>query len=243
MKYFIVALFLLFSKSMLAQPGREITYGFYIGGISSKMSDLPDVIIRKGIYKNYNLNDEGRYGFIGGGFLNWKYPFANISIQPEVYYSKQGTNLNYDDIKGLNYKMSFNYSYINTGVLLKYYPFGDFYIGAGPYLGLNIDRDNITYSSNGEALMASSGVFFEPDVVVQKILKESLKGNDYFYFMLGMGYEFKNKIMVGFRYNLGITDALETQENGQRYTENKNKIDSFSINIGYIFKFDDSKNF
>ena len=242
MRYFLIVLFLFFCKTLHAQPGREIIYGVYVGGISSKMSNLPDVIVTKG-QANYNLVPESRFGFIGGIYLNWKYPYANISVQPEVFYSKQGTNLNYDDIKGLNYKMSFNYSYINTGLLLKYYPFNNFYIGAGPYLGLNIDRENIVYSSNGQTIGEKSGVYFEPDAVVQKVLKEDLKGNDYFYFMFGMGYEFENKISLGLRYNLGITDGLETQENGQRYIENLNKINSFSFSIGYTFKFDESKNF
>jgi Outer membrane protein beta-barrel domain len=241
MKYIVTLCFLLCTKIGYTQVGREITYGFYVGGIYSSMSNLPDVIVRKGIYKNYNLNTEARFGFIGGVYLNWKHPLGKFGIQPEIFYSKQSTRLNYDDIKGLKYKMDFNYSYINTGLLFKYYPLSSFYITLGPCLGINITRDNITYSSNGSQLTQSTGVLFQPDPVVQKVLSESLKGSNYI--VLGGGFEFNKKITIGARYNIGLADGLETQENGFLYSENNNIIKSISLHIGYIFEYDDSKNF
>ncbi|MNE84273.1 hypothetical protein D3C80_1811630 [compost metagenome] len=74
-------------------------------------------------------------------------------------------------------------------------------------------------------------------------MKESLTGKNYFYGMLSAGYEFSNNLTVGARYALGLTDALRTEENGHRYSENKNKINSISLIIGYSFDFDDLGNF
>ncbi|GEM59203.1 hypothetical protein FC1_24410 [Flavobacterium columnare NBRC 100251 = ATCC 23463] len=87
------------------------------------------------------------------------------------------------------------------------------------------------------------GVSFTPDPIVQKTLKESLEGTDYFQGIFGIGYEFQNKLVLGFRYHLGLTDALETKENGHRFMDNKNKTNAFSLHIGYKFDFDDSNNF
>jgi hypothetical protein len=37
-----------------------------------------------------------------GLLINWKYPHAKVSIQTEIH-AGQSTDLNYKDIKGLNY--------------------------------------------------------------------------------------------------------------------------------------------
>jgi hypothetical protein len=243
MKNFILAIFIFISTLTLAQNDRQITYGIFAGGLYSKMDNLTEVIIPNGKYANFNAGEKRKFGGMGGVFINWKYPNAKVSIQPEISYSYQSTDFNYSDKKGLEYTVNFAYQYINTGVLIKFYPLERLYLGAGPFLGLNISRDNITYKSNSSTLPPPADVLFQPDAVVQKDLRQSLKGNDHFYFMFATGYEFNNKMTVGARYSLGMTDALSTEENGFRYSENKNKISSFSLYFGYLFDFDDSTNF
>jgi hypothetical protein len=243
MKKILVLLLLVSTKSVIAQGDRSITYGLFAGGIYSKMSNLPDVIVAKGVYEGYTLKEEGKFGGMGGLLINWKYPYAKVSIQTEISYAGQSTDLNYEDIKGLNYKIAFDYSYINVGAQFKYYPLEGFYIGAGPYVGFNIASDNIKYTSNSSTLFADSGAYFESDENVQKVLKESLTGKNYFYGILSTGYEFSNNLSLGVRYSMGLTDAVTTEENGQRYRENKNKINNISVIIGYSFDFDDLGNF
>ncbi|MDN3672402.1 outer membrane beta-barrel protein [Flavobacterium branchiarum] len=243
MKKIILLLVLVSTTSLFAQGDREITYGFFGGGIYSKMSNLPDVIVPKGIFNGYTLKEEGKFGGTAGLVINWKYPYARVSIQTEMSYSGQSTDLNYKDAKGLKYKMTFGYNYLNVGAQFKYYPVEGFYIGAGPYVGFNLTGDNIKYSSNSQEVFGNSGVYFEPDATVQKGLKGALTGKNYFYGMLSAGYEFSSNLSIGARYTLGLTDALTTEENGFRYSENKNKINSFSLVIGYSFNFDDLANF
>lgn len=243
MKKFILLLLLVSTKAVFAQGDREITYGIFAGGIHSTLSNLPDVIVPKGIYEGYTLKEEGKFGGTGGFFINWKYPYAKVSIQTEVSYSGQSTDLNYEDTEGLKYKMTFGYSYINVGAQFKYYPVEGFYIGVGPYVSFNIASDNIKYTSNSQEVFGGSGAYFEPDANVQKVLKESLTGKNYFSGMLSAGYEFSSNLSIGARYTLGLTDALATEENGHRYSENKNKINSISLIIGYSFDFDDLGNF
>lgn len=243
MNRLLILLFLISSKLLLAQADREITYGFFAGANYSSLSNLQDAIIPNGIYSGYNLDEEAKIGGTGGLLINWKYPYAKISLQTEVSYSKQNTDLNYDDIKGLQYKIHFGYNYLNIGAQLKYYPVEGFYIGAGPYVGFNLTPDNISYTSNSQELFADSGAYFESDATVEKVLKESFTGKNHFSVMFSTGYEFSSNISIGARYSLGLTDAVATEENGHRFSENKNICSSISLIIGYSFNFDDLANF
>lgn len=245
MKKNIFILLFVSTQSLFSQAFKEITYGVFAGGIHSTMTNLPDVIVPKGVYEGYTLEEEGKFGATAGILINWKYPYERISVQTEVSYSNQGTDLNYEDIKGLQYTINFGYSYINVGAQFKYYPLESkgLYVGAGPYVGFNITSDKIKYSSNAQELFRNSGAYFEPDANVEKVLKESLTGKNYFYGMFALGYEFESNLSIGARYTFGLTDVLATEENGHRYSENVNKMSSFSLIIGYSVYFDDLINF
>lgn len=233
----------IFQQFSYAQYRKQITYGFYAGANYSKMTNLQDVFIPNNIYRGFETNEEATFGAMAGFFLNWKYEEQKVSLQPEIFYSQQSTRFNYNDIKGLNYAIDFKFNYVNVGLLFKYYPIEGLYIGAGPYVALNVTSNSITYTSNGAQIAAETGLYFEPDIVQQKFLKESLQGKNYFQTLFGAGYEFNNGIVVGFKYHLGLSDALETKENGFRFIENKNKTNAFSLTVGYSFDFDALNNF
>lgn len=243
MKKIVILFIFLGTKIMFGQGERRITYGLFAGAINSKMSNLPDVIVPNGIYEGYSLAGEAKIGATAGFLINWKYPYAKVSIQTEISYSSQGTDLNYQDDEGLKYKMNFGYSYINFGTQFKYYPIGGFYVGVGPSVAFNIASNNIKYSSNSQEIFGNSGADFEPDGNVQRVLKETLTGKNFFSATFATGYEFSSRLSIGARYSLGLTDALTTEENGQSFSENKNKVNSISLIIGYSFDFDDLANF
>ncbi|MCH4828438.1 MULTISPECIES: outer membrane beta-barrel protein [Flavobacterium] len=238
-----IVFLLFFTIVTHSQIGKEISYGFYAGAVYSKMNNIQNTIIPPNIYTNFSTTEKDKFGALAGVFLNWKYPRANISFQPEIFYSRQATDFNYNDNKGLNYQIKFDYHNLNLGFLFKYYIHEGLYLGIGPNVALNLNRNNISYTSNGAEMEQKYGVSFTPDPIVQKTLKESLEGTDYFQGIFGIGYEFQNKLVLGFRYHLGLTDALETKENGHRFIDNNNKTNAFSLHIGYKFDFDDSNNF
>lgn len=243
-KRLLSATFLLSLSLVWAQNlAREITYGGFAGAIHSKMDNIASAIIPEGIYQGYDAKEKGSVGVSGGLFLNWKYPEAKISIQPELYYTKQKAKMQYSDVKGLNYTVDFSYSYLNAGFLFKYYLTDGLYLGAGPYFTLNLDKDILSYTSNGAALMEQTGVYFEPDVVVQKTLKQSFEGKDYFHAAFALGYEFENRFGVGVRYQMGLSDALDTLDNGHRFRNTRNNVNAFSLQISYRFQFDSYNNF
>ncbi|HFG0578852.1 TPA: PorT family protein, partial [Flavobacterium psychrophilum] len=122
MKKIIFLVFILFQTLIYAQFRKQITYGFYAGANYSQMSNLKNVFIPQNFYQGFNTNEEGKIGAVAGFFLNWKYEEQRVSIQPEIFYSRQTTDFNYNDIKGLNYTVNFSYDYLNAGFLIKYYP-------------------------------------------------------------------------------------------------------------------------
>lgn len=244
MKKFLLFCWSLFFSYVFSQGyDREISYGPILGATYSKMNGIERSIIPEGIYQGYSTKEKSNIGLSGGLFLNWKYTDKNLSLQPELWYSGQKVNFEYSDIKGLNYNIRFNYHYLNAGFLLKYYFTDGLYLGAGPYFSFNLSKDNLTYTSNGEELMNQIGVYFEPDAVVQKTLKQSFEGKDYFHLAFALGYEFENKLSIGARYQMGFADAMETLDNGHRFRNTPNKVGAISLHIGYRFTFDHHNNF
>ncbi|MDO5615206.1 MAG: outer membrane beta-barrel protein [Cruoricaptor ignavus] len=243
MSRFFLIFFFLFIHFSNAQLVREISYGVFGGGIYSKMNNIESMLIPQGMYQNYQTSERAKLNLMGGVFLNWKYPGERISFQPELYYTKQSTVFEYQDTKGLHYTISFPSNNLNAGFLFKYYITDGFYLGAGPYLTFHLDKDGLMYQSNGAELMTRTGVYFEPDALVQKTLKESFKGKDYFHTAFALGYEFGNGLNFSIRYHLGLGDTWETQENGHRFTNTNNKTSAFSLQIGYRFAFDGHNNF
>ena len=222
---------------------RRITYGIFAGGMYSKITNIEKVLIPDNMYAGYTIKEPYKFGYGAGAFLNWYYPEVRISFQPELYYSYQTGQLEYTDTNGLNYTLKFPYHSLNVGFMVKFYFTEGFYAGMGPYFNFNLDKDALEYRSNGSEMSRRSGVYFEPDAVVQNVLKQSLEGKDYFHLGMGVGYEFDNKLNIGIRYHLGLSDALETQQNGHRYREQNNMANAFFLNIGYRFTFDGYNNF
>jgi hypothetical protein len=242
MKKIIIVALLLMANYTYSQFFQEITYGLFAGANNSKLDDIENTLIVQGIYTGYSTEEKASYGLTAGCFINWKNDYeSKFSIEAEAAYSKRTSEFLYEDIRELKYTMRFDYNYLDLGVLFKFYPVPNLYLGAGPSVALNLSPDNLSYSSNGDTV--DNGVSYDADSVVQSTLRESLGGLDYFMISTGLGYEFSNNILIGFRYNFGLSDALETKENGFRYSETQNIMHSFNFRIGYRFRFDDSKNF
>lgn len=242
MKHFFISISILISSLVNAQYFQEITYGLHVGANRSTVNNIEPTLIPEGIYSGYSTQENPAIGITAGFFINWKKKHDSLmGIEGDISYSKQSPVFTYENIKDLQYDVKFNYNYLDAGVLFKLYPVEKLYIGFGPTLALNLSPNNLTYTSNGDT--RPGGITFDSDAVVQKVLIESLEGKNYFKATFGLGYEFNSDIIIGVRYHLGLSDAIETKNNGFRFTETNNKINSFSIRIGYRFHFDESRNF
>lgn len=122
-----------------------------------------------------NLSTKNRTGFHGGAFALFK--FTKIGIQPELIFSQQGTEFNYN---GSNAEA--NFSYINIPVILKLYTVAGINIQAGPQFG---------FLSKAEIDDSSAESFY--------------KSSD-FSLGLGLGWDLPFRLTVDARYNLGLSE-------------------------------------
>ncbi|MBF2799069.1 hypothetical protein INT81_08890 [Riemerella anatipestifer] len=57
------------------------------------MGNIEPAIIPEGIYQGYQTQEKAETSVMAGLFLNWKYPTERISIQPELFYTRQKLTL------------------------------------------------------------------------------------------------------------------------------------------------------
>jgi Outer membrane protein beta-barrel domain len=130
---------------------------------------------------------------------------TNFSIQPEVYYSGEGTKVG--GTSGGNYL----FNYLNVPVLAKYKIVKGLSVEAGPQLGFILSAKIKDNSGN------------ETDV------KSELKSTD-FSVALGANYIFDNNLGIDVRYNIGLTDINTTTGTNSTLTN-----DVFQVGVFYLF--------
>ena len=168
-----------------------------------------DKVISKsngGIKGGYNLaavtydgegETEQRYGFhvgfYGESFLN-----ESISIQPELTYSQQG----YKVTNGSD-TFTQKLDYINLPIMLKAYPIQNFFLEAGPQVGLAISHKE-EYTG-----LFSGTTEYEPS-------------NFDWGLNFGGGFKTDSGISLGVRYHLGLGDLYDEGKA-------KNRVLQFSL--------------
>lgn len=146
-----------------------------------------------GIKGGYNLaavNFDGngetgqRHGFhigvYGESFIS-----ESFSIQPELLYSQQGY-----EIKDSNGTFTQKLDYINLPLMLKAYPSQNFFLEAGPQIGLAI-----SHKEEYDGLFSSS---------------QQYNPNNFDWGMnFGGGFKTNSGISLGVRYHLGLGDLYD----------------------------------
>lgn len=161
-----------------------------------------------------SMNNTAKVGLNFGGFaefgLNEKF-----SIQPELTFSSMGSkgteselDVNWNEITT---SVTYSLNYISIPLLVKY-KVSDFSFGVGPQLG-------ILASSKIKAM----GRSVDNDDV--------FKGTD-FSGILNADYTFADKILVGVRYQMGLSNIMKTTDESFGGKINNN---AFQILIGYKF--------
>ncbi|MDY7393711.1 porin family protein [Aureibaculum sp. 2210JD6-5] len=135
-------------------------------------------------------------GFFGESFLS-----DYLSIQSELLYSQQGYEIKYS---GATFTQKLNY--INLPILLKAYPSKNFYVEAGPQIGLAITHKE-EFDSNFDLFDISQE--FEPS-------------NFDWGFSFGGGVKTNSGVSFGVRYHLGLGDIYEDNKP-------RNRVWQFSV--------------
>ena len=156
-------------------------------------------------------NLDNATGFHAGAFGLVK--VLMIGIQPEVMFSKQGSNFTYN-----NESYEANFDYINVPILLKFYlPLG-LNLQAGPQFGfLTVADLKTTATSTNDPGDVKSLFSDKNDIAVA----------------LGAGWDLPFGLTVDFRYNIGLNDMKLTPftTSSTPKVEFKNKV--IQLSVGY----------
>jgi hypothetical protein len=216
------------SVALYAQNETNITYGLKLGGIYSKISNLPESIKgRDNTFDNSVLESKGGYGIEGGFFLNCKLYDTRVAIQPEILFRQSSQTVEYHDTTGKEFELGLNYSYLQIGALYKVYPYEGLNLGFGAFYGISLSPNNITYKSN-----EAGGMY---DVATRQFYQDGLDGKDDFSLCFAVGYELHQSIHFDLRYYLGVKDVMNSNSSSFQFIENQNKSGVFSFSLGYSF--------
>lgn len=151
-----------------------------------------------------NTDADWRTGFHLGG-LSHIHLTPSFSLQPEVYYSSQGTK-----IPNSGRQMNLNLSYINVPVLLQYNFANGFRLQGGPQVGFLV---GVSDKVNDEELnLYSTADFKSIDVAIP----------------LGISYLGYSGLGADVRYNIGLTNVMQA-------TTPTTRNNVFQIGAFYLF--------
>ncbi|MBL7872628.1 MAG: PorT family protein [Cyclobacteriaceae bacterium] len=149
-------------------------------------------------------NYKNRTGFHAGAFALFK--FAKIGIQPELLFSKQGSNFQFNSGSG-----EANFDYINVPIILKLYTVAGINIQAGPQFG---------FLSGGQLKQTIQGT------TTTQAAKDFYKGSD-LSLALGLGWDLPFGLTLDARYNLGLSKIND----GSNNNDAKNQV--FQVSAGF----------
>lgn len=196
MKKIILTVVMVFTLGFVnAQEKADMAFGVK-GGLNISTITNADVD---------GVNSKSLVGFHVGFF--GEFMVSNkFAIQPEVLYSAQGTELEFEGISG-----DLKLDYITIPVMAKYYVADAFSLELGPQIGFLVSAK------------AKSGGDSED-------VKDELKSTDVS-LNFGLGYDITQNFMIGARYSLGLTRLQDELIPGE--DESKNSV--FQISVGYKF--------
>lgn len=196
MKKIILTVVMVFTLGFVnAQEKADMAFGVK-GGLNISTITNADVD---------GVNSKSLVGFHVGFF--GEFMVSNkFAIQPEVLYSAQGTELEFEGISG-----DLKLDYITIPVMAKYYVADAFSLELGPQIGFLVSAKA---KSGGES----------------EDVKDELKSTDVS-LNFGLGYDITQNFMIGARYSLGLTRLQDELIPGE--DESKNSV--FQISVGYKF--------
>jgi long-subunit fatty acid transport protein len=150
--------------------------------------------------------------------------FAEINLsdklifQPELLYSTQGASLE-ESFDSNSFKATNSVDYLNIPLMLKYGVTDKLFLEFGPQLGFLLSA-----KSKFEETFDGESISEEEDI------KEFFKSID-FGLNFGASFDVAENIMIGARYNLGLTNIIDEEDSGDDKVQNA----VFSLSLGYRF--------
>ena len=180
---------------------QEVKFGTKVGlNLSNFTGDLDD--------------SDSKIGFNIGAF-------AEISLsdkfifQPELLFSSQGAKFEESD-NNFSSEEKLKFNYLNMPLMIKFAASDKFALEFGPQLGFLL-------SAKSKFEETFDGETFSEEVDI----KDSVKSID-FGLNFGASFDVSENIMIGARYNLGLSDITDSED-----LKVQNAV--FSFSVGYRF--------
>ena len=141
-----------------------------------------------------------------------------LTFQPELLFSTQGASSE-DSFENETFKLTIKANYLNIPLMMKYGLTDKFALEFGPQLGFLL-------SAKGKA----EGTFDGQAISEEEDLKDFFKSID-FGLNFGASFDVAENIMIGARYNLGLSNIMDEEDSGDDKVQNA----VFSFAVGYRF--------
>lgn len=194
----------------------------------SSISGLSSIIENYDIRPTFTMNERGGISPRIGVFGTWQY--RRLGAELNIDYTRLSSKLTeYKKPENITETTRFHYNFITPQILLRFYAFPKFYMGAGISAAIPFGSRNIDFTNDriGE-------VYRQQAERTQDHLRESVKARVAFIPTIKIGYvDVKNGLEAGLEYGFGFNDVLRTSANDYGYQERMNNLQTVSLTIGY----------
>lgn len=118
--------------------------------------------------KNFNTKTDVYAGFYGDLKLSKFY-----SLQPEINYTRQGSNYEFTDGNGMRYKQKLNVSYLSLAIANKFV-FNAFNVHFGPTIDFVVEDNFDTDSEVDLAFFLGFGYAFNKNIALEARVKKGI---------------------------------------------------------------------
>ena len=202
--------------------------GLRAGVGCSSITGLSSIIENYDIRPTFTMSERGGVNPRIGIFGTWQY--RRLGAELGIDYTRILSKLTEHKIpENVTETTRFHYNFITPQVLLRFYAFPKFYMGAGISAAIPFGSRNIDFTNDriGE-------VYRQQAERTQDHLRESVKARVVFIPTIKIGYvDIKNGLEAGLEYGFGFNDMLRTSANDYGYQERMNNLQTVSLTIGY----------
>lgn len=194
----------------------------------SSITGLSSIIENYDIRPTFTMSERGGISPRIGIFGTWQY--RRLGAELGIDYTRILSKLTEHKIpENVTETTRFYYNFITPQVLLRFYAFPKFYMGAGISAAIPFGSRNIDFTNDriGE-------VYRQQAERTQDHLRESVKARVAFIPTIKIGYvDVRNGLEAGLEYGFGFNDMLRTSANDYGYQERMNNLQTVSLTIGY----------
>lgn len=169
-------------------------------------------------------------GFYMGGLINYSIN-KRLSLQPELYFSREGTQW-----KGPDYDQTNRLNYLNIPVLFQFRAPTGLFVHTGPQVGFLVSahmRYRKKSSVGGINNRTSQDQFIPYDIGTQRSDIINNYASAQAAWVLGAGFFQEGGFGINARYNIGLSNALKQSSVTSVYTR--------VFNLGIIYMFESKK--